>query len=354
MRIGVLFSLYNCMHYFDSCVNPWFDLKDKYDFVFATCSGVHQQMPKEAKKRANANNAYSLLKILGKDFDFIVSTMGKNNWTDEKSKNYMLNYLKDQNVDLIWIVDGDEIYTKTQIVNIIEFIESNTQYDIYTLNYKNHVFKKNLWIDDFHKRVIYWINRNEGIKEFIFDTDIKYNDDTLAIDSNHICRIDRNIAFIDHYTWLVNDCRTKDKLEYQNNKYYGTDGKRCGFKYTDAEGLIFNKDFYSERNLSLPTLHETITISSKSIKIIFNKDKAEITIKNFDLQGIHLVEIYDLDNNLLYQTNFDFVIDVDYYIIIYNDKFKNLEKFRIKICKNETIINDEYIYINLYERFFFN
>ncbi len=65
------------MHYFDSCVNPWFDLKDKYDLVFATCSGVHQQMPKEAKKRANANNAYSLLKILGKDC-VILSTQPKN------------------------------------------------------------------------------------------------------------------------------------------------------------------------------------------------------------------------------------------------------------------------------------
>lgn len=344
------------MHYFDSCVNPWFDLKDKYDLVFATCSGVHQQMPKEAKKKANANNAYSLLKILGKDFDFIVSTMGKNNWTDEKSKNYMLNYLKDQNVDLIWIVDGDEIYTKTQIVNIIEFIESNTQYDIYTLNYKNHVFKKNLWIDDFHKRVIYWINRNEGIKEFIFDTDVKYNNNLLAIDVKSNCIIDRDIAFIDHYTWLAEDQRSKDKIEYQNAKYYGEEGEKCAFIYDNINGLQFNKNLYLRRNINIPTVHETQTINSNGINISLEKEKNKICIYNRKLHGKYFCKVYNCNNELLYDTIFFLEPNINYFIIILNYDFEQLEKIKIQLinAKNNELIHDEFLYLNFYERFFFN
>lgn len=356
MKIGIIFSLYNCVDFFDQCVEPWFKLKEKYNFIFSVCSGVHQQMDDKAKQRAKYNNAYSLLKILGKNFDFIITTMGENNWTDEKSKTYLLNYLKDHDVDIVWVVDGDEIYTEDQIINIINFIETNPQYDIYSLRYKNYIFKNTLWVDDFVKRVIYWTDRNNGIKNFIFDTDVGYNNNTYAIDSKKSCEIKRNIAFINHYTWLVTDPRTKEKLNYQNNKYFGSKGKKCALKYDDDNGLVFNEDFYEDRNILLPTLHETISISSTSITSFLNRDSNEIWIQNHNLSGNHNISVLNSDNLLLYECVFDFEKNTNYFVKLFDIELKNLDKIRIIISnkENKCTIHDEYLHVKLYERFFFN
>ena len=36
MKIGVLFTVYNCEDYLRDCLNPWFELKDKYNIIFAS------------------------------------------------------------------------------------------------------------------------------------------------------------------------------------------------------------------------------------------------------------------------------------------------------------------------------
>ena len=36
MKIGVIFTIYNCEEYLENCLQPWFDLKSEYDFVFTS------------------------------------------------------------------------------------------------------------------------------------------------------------------------------------------------------------------------------------------------------------------------------------------------------------------------------
>jgi hypothetical protein len=341
MKIGVLFTIYNCESYVDDCLRPWFNLKNEYDITMACTSGMFKPYLELGFKPKNKT---TLQKLIQYDIDYLITT-GLNSLIDEdQSRNNVLNFLKKNN-DIVWIVDGDEFYTESDIKNIIDYINQVPEFDWYSINFKNYTFTKKTFMDGFCPPRIFRTDRNGGIDRFYFDNHILYNDgDVFENKSNK--SIPRNISWVEHYSWLNKDSRSKEKIDYQNQRF----GGGCAFKWNeDCQSLEFVKEFYEKQNLAVPILHETIDKLSKDFTIDFVRSESKILIKNVQNNLTANFRIYNgQSGNLIYDTTMSLTINIDYFIWSEKLKLLNIEgfkKFRFEVVVNDNIIHNEFIHI---------
>jgi hypothetical protein len=301
LKIGVLFSAYNCARYIDECLNPWLELKEELNLVLAATNGRYLLSPSEV---GNAKGCESLVKLTGKNIDFLLhSPSVENNWTEEEGRTFMLKYVLGQKVDLIWVIDCDEIYTKENIYNILSYIKENPDPDCYTISFKNYFVKYPYWINDgFNKAVLYWTDRKKGIDCFSFDCDIAYNDGTMTNFPEELKneKIGKNVAFINHYSWIQDDPRIKDKIHNQETKYIGEEGARCAYRYNEKGHLVFNEKFYNCRGIKPPEIFETIINELHISDIFCDFENNIVYFKNITDADVYFVRIYDEYNNDIY------------------------------------------------------
>lgn len=341
MKIGVLFTIYNCESYVDDCLRPWFNLKNEYDITMACTSGMFKPYLELGFKPKNKT---TLQKLIQYDIDYLIST-GSNSLIDEdQSRNNALNFLK-KNCDIIWIVDGDEFYSETDIKNIVNHINQNPEFDWYSINFKNYTFTEKTFIDGFCPPRIYRTDRNGGIDKFYFDNHILYNDGDV-FENKRNKSISRNVAWIEHYSWLNKDSRSKEKIDYQNQRF----GGGCAFKWNEeCQSLEFVKEFYEKQNLETPILHETIDKLSKEFTIDFLRSESKILIKNVQSDLITNFRIYNgQSGDLIYETTMSLTSNTNYFIWSEGLKFLNTEgfkKFRFEVVIDNNIIHNEFIHI---------
>jgi len=158
--------------------------------------------------------------------------------------------------------------------------------------------------------------------------------------------IPRNIAWIEHYSWLNKDSRSKEKIDYQNQRFSGG----CAFKWNEeCQSLEFVKEFYEKQNLETPILHETIDKLSKEFTIDFLRSESKILIKNVQSDLITNFRIYNgQSGNLIYETTMSLTSNTNYFIWSEGLKFLNTEgfkKFRFEVVIDNNIIHNEFIHI---------
>lgn len=353
IKIAVCFAGYNCVDHIDKCLKPWLKLKNELNLVLIATNGRYSFSNKKLQNKGWG----SLVKLVSNKLDFVLHGCDeKNQWTEEQSKKYMLNIAKDQKADLIWLVDCDEFYTETEIFNILNIVKNNPDYDGYYLNYKNYVFSLPYWIFGFGKRVIYWINKNNGIKDFYFDNDIEYNNGIKSGASEKIYPISKQIAFIEHYTWLADDPRTEEKITHQNVKHFGEVNCRCNYMYDNEKGLIFNDKFYNSRNMLPPSLHETLDFFMYDFEMNLDVKENKILITSIEKNQIYYFKIFDDKDLLIHDCLMDLEINYNYYIQCFNKAFSDLKFIRVEVFDStlQNKMHNEKIHINLNERFFFN
>jgi hypothetical protein len=251
-KIGLLLTAYNCENYINPCLDPWIKLKEKYNIKIAVNSGMFSDYKALGFENRNQGTLDKLNKY---KFDFFIKTDDQNLLDEDSSRNKCLDYLiNDQHCDLIWILDADEIYKELEIKNIINYVNKNDAL-YYSVNFKNYLFTKD-YSSDYLPPRIFWTNKNSGIKNFYFDNHIKYNNGSASeIFPSH--EIPKNIAYVDHYSWLAEDSRTKEKIIYQNKRFAGEENAKCSFIWDDNYNcLLFNEDFYKKRNLQKPFNYE--------------------------------------------------------------------------------------------------
>jgi hypothetical protein len=113
--------------------------------------------------------------------------------------------------------------------------------------------------------------------------------------------------------------------------------------------LEFNKEFYNDRNLEQPILHETIDKLSKDFTIDFSRSDSLFLINNVENNLTADFRIYNgQSGNLMYQTTLNLVSGVKYFI--WSEFFKFLDvqsfkKFRIEVIVDNNIIQNEFIHI---------
>ena len=354
MKIGLLLTIYNCDKYVKDCLDPWFKLKDKYNIVIASNSGMFN----EYKELGIPNrNEKTLKQLITYNIDFQIITNGNGLLNEEDSRNTCLNFLNSQDCDLIWYIDGDETYTEEQIESIIDFINNNKNYDRYELNFKNLTIREHLFMEYKHCRII-WAKRYGGISRFYFDNQYNYNDGTDISQTSYI-NIPKNTAYIKHYSWLSDDSRTKDKIIYQRYRYRYGSGKetneeiRCSFRWNDDnDELEFNKVFYSNYGMDIPILHEEISTFSLEFDVNFSRKESVFYINNVNRNIESTFEIYNSDtNSLIYRTVLNLSQGVNYFMapsqVVRFDDDPNLYSFRVKAYEDSKLIHDEKIHLKL-------
>lgn len=350
MKIGVIFCIYNCEDYVDRCLTPWFELKDDHDFIFTVTSGRFKDY--ELLGIPNRNQ-FTLKKLVEWDFDFMSITGGNKLLDEDSSRNRCLDFLKPHGCDLIWLVDGDEFYTKDQIRNTIHFIESTPEIESFSLYLKNYTIKYPLFTGTWNRPTIFRNRKWGGIGRFYFDSYFVYSDNKEGVKNVfdlEIRPIPRKICFLEHNSWLPTQA-TKDKIKYQNLRYSGInhdipEGCRCSFEWGE-EGLKFSPSFWECRKLQIPILCEFPSeISNPSFQVNFERSHKKITISSDERFESLNVQIFELSNeNPL--GGFEIIElnpDVNFWFIPGDNRDYEAESnfygMKVKIFQNSTLIHE--------------
>ncbi len=341
MKIGILLLAYNSEDYLKECLLPWIKLREEFDIIIACSSGMYKEYVNFGFKSRNKG---TLSILINYELDYLLSTGPKFLLGENDSRNTALNALKDK-CDIVWILDSDELYTESQIRDIVKYIEDTIEYDWYSVNFKNSTFEKNLWIDGFCPPRIFRTDRYGGISHFYFDNHITYNNgENFNTKSNS--NIPRNIAWVKHYSWLTTDTRSKEKVKYQEERFLGD----CAFYWDDKNNkLLFSDKFYNSRGLEKPILHETIERVSSDFTINFVRSENKFYIQNvLKEQDLKFRFFNGQDGSLIYETNLYIIKGVDYFCYPSSIMFSEIaefKKFRIEVLSDNKIIHNEFIHI---------
>jgi hypothetical protein len=301
------------------------------------------------------NNKGTLEKLISNQLDFLVTTSGRNLLDEDSSRNLSLDFLKKQDCDLLVYLDGDEIYTEAQIISILDFIQDNPEFDQYGICFKNYTIEDDLFLNNFIRKSIYWMKRYGGINRFYFDSDFIYNDPNSIYTNTTV--IPREVAFVDHYSWLSDDPRTRSKIKYQNTRYVGPNSDipenlRCGFVWDEEKDkLNFNKDFWDHfRREQIPILRKQIG-TNYTFDFELDFDRAENRINVINLKGIGVYEFVISDSNEqhVYTTHLNLHPGITYWIAPSNYRFFNEEPetyyLEISVSKDADNVHSERLYL---------
>tara|TARA_A100001201_G_scaffold39449_3_gene41150 strand:+ start:2780 stop:3538 length:759 start_codon:yes stop_codon:yes gene_type:complete len=171
--------------------------------------------------------------------------------SEAEARNNALFYLKKYDLDYIWLVDSDELYTEEHIQKIEEYVESSNK-NLFKISLKNHVFDLDHYLEEpFCPPRIFKTNINNAIKMagFYWDNDMcyEYNGQMISYENMELEVIPKEVAYIPHYTWL-NDRIGKRKVEYQH-KHFG----HCSYKWNhEKHCLEFDESFHKKHNIPIP------------------------------------------------------------------------------------------------------
>tara|TARA_R110002050_G_scaffold245677_1_gene383249 strand:- start:159 stop:1082 length:924 start_codon:yes stop_codon:yes gene_type:complete len=240
MKIGIQILAYNCSNSFEKLIQPFLKLKNQFDIKIWVGSGQFKEYAELGYKDLNHSTEVLLADLLLKeDIDYVFKPNKNNLLTDAGTRNKCIPWMKENDIDLMIQVDADEFYTDKEAVDLIKFIESNHEYSIYNVTYKNIVGDGEKI--DWKRFVASWIKKHNGIKNYYFDMHWNYNDceyrQTPSID------VPKSLVNPAHYTWTNDDNTTgpshiKEKIEYQKRIY--NDG--CGYKWDEDIKKIVKED----------------------------------------------------------------------------------------------------------------
>ena len=240
MKIGIQILAYNCSNSFEKLIQPFLKLKNQFDIKIWVGSGQFKEYAELGYKDLNHSTEVLLADLLLKeDIDYVFKPNKNNLLTDAGTRNKCIPWMKENDIDLMIQVDADEFYTDKEAVDLIKFIESNHEYSIYNVTYKNIVGDGEKI--DWKRFVASWIKKHNGIKNYYFDMHWNYNDceyrQTPSID------VPKSLVNPAHYTWTNYDNTTgpshiKEKIEYQKRIY--NDG--CGYKWDEDIKKIVKED----------------------------------------------------------------------------------------------------------------
>lgn len=250
MKIGLLCCLYDCEDALDAVLAPWQEfqkLAPKLGHELIAVA-INCQFAEYAEM-GYPNDDNGTRRGLEKHAAFFHKIIVEREPHDEKgARTIAYRALQEKNVDLMWLLDGDEFYTVDQIKAILAFAEAHPLYDRYDLNLKNYIFDSDQWIDvEFHPPRIFRTARRGGVLEFSFDNEVRYLDGRESKHGNSLV-VPREVAWITHRTWSHH--RGDRKVAYQKKRFGG-----CAFKWNlETKKLEINEEWYKHWGDPLPVL----------------------------------------------------------------------------------------------------
>ena len=235
LKIGVQIMAYNCAEAFPRLFEPWAKLKNELNLDF----WVHSRQFKIYEEMGVEDTNSETLSMFQNDYSGVIDYLSvpKEALSDHESRSLHINYCKEEDIDLIFMLDADEFYTEQQIRDTIDFVKNNAEFDWYAIQLKNYIGDDGDW-EDFSPVRLIWTKKHGGIKEYYWDNHFSYEDgEEYRLKKN--VKIPKEIAFPDHYTWTnsKNTCgpnNVKDKIEYQKKFYSG----ECGFSWNEKNQTV--------------------------------------------------------------------------------------------------------------------
>jgi hypothetical protein len=254
MKIGILCNFYGFPEYLDQVLEHWQKFSNE-NFIFAAASCKFDQYININYLEKDTRTIELLSTKYKKMFNYIYQEDVSN---DSIVRNKPLEYLINQNVDYIWLLDGDEFYSNQDINNILNFINFNKFIPFFKINFKNYFNDQKHWVDGFCPPRIFKVKINNlRLHEFYFENDLYYlnsNNETVDYKSLSNIEIPKSLAHIKHYSWCGSKDFLKNKIKYQNLRYNGI----CSYKWNDSEErLELDIDnFYKRFNIEIPNIFE--------------------------------------------------------------------------------------------------
>ena len=250
MKIGLIICAYNCQDTIEECLRPWVELNHEgVELEFAVVSVRFNTFP----ERENITTIKKLMPFMLQTRGVIMEYPTSLSETD--CRNMGLTYLLDKKVDLVWILDADELYTKDQILKTIKRVEENPLTVWWRIPFKNYIFEGKHWIDGFCPPRIFRVSVGDKIlSEFYWDNDVNYKniegDHTFDYQTLASSMIPKGIAHVRHLTWLHSN--SKAKIEHQLAHY-----KQCSYQWNETEQKVeLSTEFYKTHNQPLPIIEK--------------------------------------------------------------------------------------------------
>jgi len=355
-KVGIIFAVYNCEEFVDSCLEPWLKLRNSHNLILTATSGQFKPYQDLGIKNKNQK---TISKLVTKELDFISTTAGENLIDEDSSRNICLDFLKPHECDIIWLVDGDEFYTEKQIIDILKYVEINPQEDAFSLYFKNYTTKYPYFVAPWPRPTLYRNRLFGGIQDFYFDSFFRFADGKHSIDDLHMHQIPKHIAFIEHYSWTSREA-TIDKIKYQKVRYSQywdknnnttidiPENGRCMCTSVDGEVYI-SKKFFTIRGSNMPSLHEYPTTKILDY-VLFDYNRLNNELKmNTELEiKDHIIIVRDLKTNKIYNNiPLNLYEHVLWFVPEVDTSSKEFEGYKIEILKNGELLHIENIYTKL-------
>lgn len=251
MKIGIVISVYNGIDFLEECLKDWIELREKFDIKIAIVDCLFAKFSGETPN-SNDGTIELLEKYLKeKKIDFFEKL--PSGLSESEARNIAIGYLiNEENVSHILTTAPDEIFYKTQIEYLINYLEQERTKALFYINYKNYISSKNTYILGFCPKRIWVVD----IGDFVFNGLI-HDDDGIYFDKKN----NRNIidSFfpsetipdlkIKHYSWLDGETSRK-KIEYQKARNW-----LCSYKIENGK-VCFNEEFYKANpHIEIPIIH---------------------------------------------------------------------------------------------------
>ncbi len=241
MKIGVLGTFYGCADLLPKVLEPWIALKNSgADIVL----GAINAQFKEYADLGYANDddvTRAALETNRKLFSPLI--IASEPMLEKDARNTLLKNLLEQGVDIVWLLDGDELYTKEQIQNIISFVE-RTPFDYYHIFFDNRIFDTIPWKDNFAPPRIFRADRHDGIGEFTWDNELAFNSG-VRVQELVPGMIPKNIAHVLHHTWRKSDA--VKKIAY-HQRHFGY----SMYRLNDKGELDIDVAYFAQHGMPLP------------------------------------------------------------------------------------------------------
>jgi hypothetical protein len=242
MKIGIQVLAYNCHNTIEEVLNPWIKMKDRYDIKIWVGSGQFRIYKELGYQNKNSETLSVLNELLNKkEIDFIFTPNEENLLSDHETRNMCIEYFKNNDIDLMVVLDSDEFYTEQEVVNYLNFVEENDQFTLYKTVFKNLISDGSHYLD-WERYSSAKIKSFGGISHYYFDGHWSF----IGTDGNNVeyrqtptTTVPKNLVNPIHDTWTNNrkgsgDDHIKSKVKYQE-KYYS---HQSGWKWNEESQTI--------------------------------------------------------------------------------------------------------------------
>ena len=249
MKIGLQVLAYNCDKTIKKLLSPWIYSKSKYDIKIWVASGQFKIYHDLGYEDENEETLKVLKRDLYHEVDYLFESSPGFLLSDHETRSSCLKYFREENIDLMIMLDSDEFYTLEDVERLLNYIEENPNFDWYSVNFRNLIGDGTKYVDYSPVRAI-WFKKNGYVKKYYFDNHLVFDIEGRDYEYRQLKGKDipKDILNPLHYTW-TNELNTtgpsdiKRKIKYQE-KYYSHE---CGWTWDETEGTIKpNPNFWGE------------------------------------------------------------------------------------------------------------